>query len=200
MNPKVLGIAFCMLLMTTVIPMSATATRHTVPVDTKIVGNYKNYKSLAPVPSPDGKSYRVLMFCSDQKQTLEWISRINQSGFDKAWRSEFKKLTVLFMLPFTVIWFGTDDFRNWYATLYLEYRYKTEFQQFLQGYDTVNGSGMITYLWLSGTTHRPVDFEAQPDNTWVTNSWILDNGIYVPNPAIWKTLDFWHFDFPPTSA
>jgi hypothetical protein len=182
-----------------VIPVSATVTHHTVPLAEKTIGSKENYKSLAPIPSPDGKSYRVLMFCSDHEQTLEWISRINQSGFDKAWRSEFKKVTILFMLPLSVIFFGLNDFRNWYATLYFELRYKTEFRQFLQSYDTINGSGMITYLWLSGTTHRPVDFEAQPDNTWVNNSWILDNtGAYIPNPSIWKWLDFWHFDFPPT--
>lgn len=196
MNPKVLGVILCMLLMTSVIPASATSIRHTAPVETKIVGNYDNYKSIAPVPSPDGNSYRVLMFCSDQKQTLEWISRINQSGFDSAWRSEFKKVTFVLMFPFSIMWFGTSHFRDWYATLLLERQYKTQFQQFLQSYDTVNGTGMITYLWLSGSAHRPVDFEAQPDNTWVNNSWILKNGVYVPNPAIWNYLDFWHFDAP----
>ncbi|HVQ00167.1 MAG TPA: hypothetical protein VMT57_01505, partial [Candidatus Thermoplasmatota archaeon] len=111
---------------------------------------------------------------------------------------KFARVTIVLLLPGSILWFGLESFRNWYAELYLVQRHKTEFEQFLQTYDTVNGTGMITYLWLSGTAHRPVDFKAQPDSTWAPNSWILNNltGGYKPNPAIWGTLYFWHFNFP----
>jgi hypothetical protein len=68
---------------------------------------------------------------------------------------------------------------------------------FLSTYDFVNGSGMITYLWLTGTTKRPVDFKAQPDNSWIGNSWVPDGtGMLAPNPEIWNKLYFWYFDLP----
>jgi hypothetical protein len=54
---------------------------------------------------------------------------------------------------------------------------------------------MISYLWLTGKTDRLADFKAQPDNTWVVDSWILDNGAYIPNPEIRMDTFFWYFDF-----
>jgi hypothetical protein len=137
------------------------------------------------------------MFCHNNNQTLDWVTLVGASGFTKAWQTKFARVTLLFLLPGSILLFGLNDFRNWYTELFLELRYKTEFETFLQTYDTVNGTGMITYLWLSGTAHRPTDFQAQPDNTWIPNSWILDNtGTYIPNPEIWGQLYFWHFDFP----
>jgi len=197
MNSKIIGIILCMLLIATVFPVSASAPQKAIASAENTRGSKGEYKSVMPIPSPDGNSYRVIMFCNNHQQTLDWISLINQTGFEKAWRTKFMDLTLFFMCPFTIILYGLLGFRCWYLTLFLQVRHKAEFQNFLQTYDRINGSGMITYLWLSGTTHRPVDFQAQPDNTWVNNSWILDNGAYVPNPHIWDTLAFWYFDFPP---
>jgi hypothetical protein len=137
------------------------------------------------------------MFCENHEQTLEWISLINASGFEKAWQKKFIELTIFFLLPGTVLLYGLDDFRNWYAGLIIKSRHRAEFLSFLQGYDTVNGNGMISYLWLSGGLIRPVDFQVQPDYTWVDDSWVLDNsGAYIPNAEVWGTLYFWYFDFP----
>jgi hypothetical protein len=68
----------------------------------------------------------------------------------------------------------------------------------LNNYDEQSGSGMIIYLWLSGLTNRQIDFKPQPDNTWIDNSWIFDNGgVFIPNPEIWYEPFSWFFDFPP---
>jgi hypothetical protein len=72
-----------------------------------------------------------------------------------------------------------------------------EFQDFLNTYDTANGSGMVTYLWTAGDIlHDPVSFRTQPDNTLVSDGWILDSGVYVPNPNIWTKNFFWYIDVP----
>ena len=53
---------------------------------------------------------------------------------------------------------------------------------------------MITYKWLAGVINKPIDFKSQPDDTWIENSWILDdNGKYIPNPEIWDELPFLPF-------
>jgi hypothetical protein len=197
MRKKVVGIVVCSLLFLTVFSASTTAQQKTIPANDSTGGVKGIYKSVNALPSPDGKSYRCLMFCENHEQTLEWISLINASGFEKAWQKKFIELTIVLLLPGSILLFGLNDFRNWYMELALKLKYRTEFLTFLQSYDIVNGSGMITYLWLSGTLKRPVDFKAQPDNSWVETSWVLDNsGAYIPNPEIWGTLYFWYFDIP----
>ena len=56
---------------------------------------------------------------------------------------------------------------------------------YLEFLDDYNDTGMITYIWFKSATKKLVDFKIQPDNTWIENSWILDNGNYIPNPDIW---------------
>jgi hypothetical protein len=195
---EILGIVICILLVITVLPVSATSHQKFIQSNDNAIGTKWNYKSLKDIPSPDGNNYRCIMFCDDHEQTLKWISLINESGFKNAWQKKFIELTIFFTLPGTILLFGLADFRNWYAELFIKLRYKNEFSDFLTTYDIVNGSGMITYLWLSGMTNRPVDFKAQPDNSWVEDSWILDpNNAYIPNPEIWREEPFfWFFDLP----
>jgi len=196
MKKGIFCVLVCMLLIITVQPISATSNQKSYLSNDRTIGTKWNYKSLVDIPSPDGNSYRCIMFCDDHEQALQWISLINESGFEKAWQKKFMELTIFFILPGTILLFGLDDFRNWYAELVVKLQYKNEFLSLLDTYDTINGSGIITYLWLSGTTKRPVDFKAQPDNTWVENSWILDGGVYIPNPEIWTDGFLWYFDFP----
>jgi hypothetical protein len=194
---KIFGIVICMLLIITVLPVSGTLNQKSLLSYDKAIGIKGAYKSLIKIPSPDGNNYTCIMFCDNHQQTLEWISLINKSGFEKAWRENFVKLTIFFFLPGTIFYFGLDDFRNWYADLVIKLRYRNEFVDILNTYDTVNGSGMITYLWLTGTIKRPVDFKTQPDNSWMEDSWVLDDtGKFVPNPEIWRNDFFWYFDFP----
>lgn len=41
----------------------------------------------------------------------------------------------------------------------------------------------------TGIINKPIDFKSQPDNTWIENSWILDdNGKYIPNPEICELM------------
>jgi hypothetical protein len=185
-----------MLVFVTVLPMSVISGQKSYLFNETPVGIKRNYKSLNNVLSPDGNSYRCIMFCDDQEQTLQWISLINETGFENAWQKKFIQLTIFLLLPGTVLLFGLDDFRNCYAELLVKLQHKNEYLNFLNTYDTTNGSGMITYLWLSGTTDKPIDFRAQPDNTWVENSWILDGDTYIPNPEIWTDGFLWYFDFP----
>ena len=151
------------------------------------------------IPAPDGNNYTCIMFCNNHEQTLEWISLIDESGFEKAWLENFIKLTTFFILPGTILFFGLCDFRNWYSELFIKLRYRDEFLDFLNDYDELNDSGMITYLWLAGITNRPIDFKSQPDNSWIEDSWILDDsGVFIPNPEIWGELFFWYFEIPPS--
>lgn len=196
MNKKFFGIVLALLLMLTIIPVSATSNHQSLQINENSIGTKWNYKSRSEILSPDGNSYRCIMFCDDHEQTLKWISLIDESGFQKAWQKKFVELAILFMIPGTVILFGLDDFRNWFVKLSLKNTYQDEFVSFLDTYDTTDGSGMITYIWLSGAANRPVDFKAQPDNSWVEDSWILDNGAYIPNPEIWTDSFFWYFDMP----
>jgi hypothetical protein len=194
MRKKVLGIFVCMLLIITVLPVSGTLNQKSLLSNEKAIGTKGDFKSKKKISSPDGNNYTCIMFCENHQQTLGWISLINTSGFEKAWRENFIKLTAFFLLPGTIILYGLDDFRVWYLELFIKLKYKNEFLNFLDTYDTVNGSGMITYLWLTGKTNRPIDFKAQPDNSWVEDSWVLDNGVFIPNSEIWGPLLFWYFD------
>ena len=188
----------CMLMVITVLPVSATLPRQSHLFIDSDIGTKWNYKSKVDILSPDGNSYRCIMFCDDHEQTLEWISLINESGFEKAWQKKFIELTIFFCIPGTILFFGLEGFRNWYTELLVKTQYKDAFLDFLNTYDTVNGSGIITYIWLSEISNRPTDFKAQPDDTWLENSWILDNsGAYIPNPELWIENAFlWYFDFP----
>jgi hypothetical protein len=194
---KILSVCICMLLIITILPVSAKSNQKTSLSNDTGIGTKWSYKSLKAISSPDGTSYRCIMFCENHEQTLDWISLINESGFQKAWQKKFLELTIFLLIPGTKIFFGLEAFRNWYVGLFIKQWHKDEYSNFLSTYDTENGSGMITYLWLSKTTDKPIDFKAQPDNTWVDNSWILDNGAYIPNPEIWEDAFFWYFDFPP---
>jgi len=197
MRKKLLGIFVCMLLIITMLPVSATRNQSSFTSDDKAIGVSWDYKSMIDITSPDGNDYRCIMFCDNHEQVLNWISLISESGFQKAWQKKFIELTIFFILPGTILLFGLDDFRNWYAELLIKLKHQDEFLIFLNTYDTVNGAGMITYLWLTGRTNRPVDFKAQPDNSWVEESWILDTSdTYIPNPEIWNKLLFWYFDEP----
>lgn len=196
MKKKILGIIIGMLLIITVLPVTATVNQKSLISDDIAIGAKGAYKSRIEISSPDGNEYRCIMFCDNHEQVLDWISLINESGFQKTWQKKFMELTIFFLLPGTVLLFGLGDFHNWFAGLFAKLRYQNEFINFLNTYDAVNGSDMITYLWLSGMTNQPVDFKAQPDNSWVENSWILDNGEYVPNSEIWGDATFWYIDLP----
>jgi hypothetical protein len=160
------------------------------------VGIRGGYKSLIDIPSPDGNSHRCIMFCNNHKQTLDWISSIDEIGFEKAWQKNLIKLTIFFIIPGTVFWFGLNDFRESYTDLFIKLMYRDEFLDFLNTYDKINGSCMITYLWLAGLVRRPIDFKSQPDNSWIEDSWILDNSEFIPNPEIWEEPFLWYFNFP----
>jgi hypothetical protein len=208
MKIKFISVFICFLLISSVLSISATLAQNNITKTENIdkisflsinekIGIRGHYKSSKNIPSPDGDSYRCIMFCNNHKQTLEWISLIEESGFEKAWQKNLIRLTTLFIIPGTTLFFGLDDFRNWYLELFIKLKHKDEFLDFLNNYDESSDSGMITYLWLSGITNRPVDFKSQPDNSWIDNSWILDNsGIYIPNPKIWYEPFFWYIDFP----
>ena len=168
-------------------------------VEFENIGINGDYKSKIAINSPDGNDYRCIMFCYNHKLTLDWISEIEELGFEKAWRNKLMELTILLFLPGTLIYFALNDFRGWYFDLFLRLRYKNEFLDFISNYDQINGNGMITYLWLKTTIKRPVDFKPQPDNSWIEESWILDNGEYIPNPEIWDEPYYWYFDLPPLS-
>jgi len=75
------------------------------------------------------------MYCNNHKQTLEWISLIDESGFEKAWVKQFIKLTILFILPGTIFFYGLDEFQQWYTELYIKLKHKDYFINFLDDYD-----------------------------------------------------------------
>jgi hypothetical protein len=194
MNRKIIGLVCCMLLISTILPISATVSKEKVVSEN--IGINGGYKSKLAINSPDGKQYRCIMFCYNHEYTINWISQIEELGFEKAWKSKIKELTLFLILPVTILYFGTNDFRERYLDLFLKLRYKDEFVNFLEDYDQENGNGMITYLWLKVTNKRPVDFKSQPDNSWIEESWILDDGSYIPNPEIWDEPFLWYVDLP----
>ena len=193
MKKVIFCVLVCMLLLLTVLPVSATRNQSPITLNATAIGISTDYKSMIDISSPDGNVHHCIMFCKNHEQVLDWISSINEFGFQKAWLKKFLELTIVFMLPGTVFLFGLSHFRNAYAELSIHLKYKDEFLNFLNSYDIENASGMITYLWLSGNINRPVDFKTQPDNTWIEDSWILDDGAYIPNPEIWFEAFFWHF-------
>jgi len=210
MRRKMIGIFVFMLLISSVLSVSGTFEKKAIVKsvikdkmslisNNDAIGIFEEYKSSVDIPSPDNNSYTCIMFCNNHKQILDWISLVEELGFQKAWQKKFMSLTIFFIIPGTKFLFGLGDFRNWYSSLFVKLIYKDKFLDFLNNYDKLNGSGMITYLWFKGKTNRIVDFKAQPDNTWIDDSWILDGSKYIPNPEIWAELFFWYFDFPPQS-
>lgn len=207
---KIVGLLICMLLIVTIIPVSGISEQKQMPIYEKLdneslLSSYEGfgvkggYKSLKEIPSPDGNSYRCIMICNNHEQTLEWISLIDEFGFEKAWQKNLIKLTILLLLPGTLVYFALNDFRERYLDLFIKLVHKEEFLNLLNNYDELEGNGIITYLWLKGIIRKPIDFKSQPDDSWVEDSWILDEyESYIPNPEIWVELDFWYFDFPPT--
>lgn len=197
MKVKIVGILVCLLLILTVLPASGTRDEESIVDSTENIGVRGGYKSLIDISSPDGTKYICIMFCDNHQQTLEWKYLIDDLGFEKTWIRHLMKITIFFVIPGTILLFGLDDFREWCLELFIKLKYKEEFLDFISNYDESNESGMITYLWLTGEINRPVDFKSQPDNSWVNNSWILDdNGVYIPNPEIWDEPFFWYFDIP----
>jgi len=198
MNNKLVGILICTLLIGTLLPTTGILTKTVIGKsktleNNSLLPNYNDigikgiYKSLISIPSPDGNSYSCIMYCNDHTQTLEWISLVNQLGFEKAWQKQFIKLIILFILPGAVFLFGLDDFLLWYSELSIKQKQKVEFLNYLDNYDQSSGTGMITYSWVSGFTKKASDFKSQPDNSWIENSWVLDdNDNFIPNPEIWK--------------
>ncbi|UCD14201.1 MAG: hypothetical protein JSW60_01965 [Thermoplasmatales archaeon] len=209
MKKKIIGILFCMLLMSYALPVSGTSSQSIISnaetsYKNSLISYYEDigisggYKSMIDISSPEGKNYTCIMFCNNHEQTLDWIYNIDEFGFEKAWFNNLIKLTIFYIMPGTVLWFGLHQFREWYSDLFIKLRYKDDFLDFLNNYDEINGTGMITYSWLSGFTNRPIDFKSQPDNSWIEDSWILDEGGFIPNPEIWGELFFWYFEIPPT--
>ena len=197
MKKKIFGIFICMILVITILPVSATSNHTSFISSDNGSGTKWNFKSRIDISAPDENSYRCIMFCDNHEQTLQWKSLISELGFEKAWQKKFMELTLFLFLPGTIFLFGTMDFRNWYAELFIILRNKDVFLDFLNTYDDVNGSGTIIYLWLSEKTNRLVDFKVQPDDSWIEDSWVLDNsGAYIPNPEIWIETFFWYFDMP----
>jgi len=208
MKNKIIGIFICILFIGTVLPVSGKLTRIDNPyfdtLDNKYLipndGDYGvkgGYKSRIDILSPDGNEYTCIMFCKNHEKTLEWISEIEELGFEKAWLNNFIELTTFFILPGTVFFFGLNDFREHYIDIFIILRHREEFTVFLNNYDELNGNGIITYLWLKATINRPFDFKSQPDNSWIEDSWILDDtSQYVPNPEIWGELGLWYFEIP----
>lgn len=194
MKRKIIGLFFLMFLITSTLPVSATISREKIVSEN--IGINGGYKSKITINSPDGSDYRCIMFCTNHESTLDWISQIEEVGFEKVWAGKFIDLTTFLIFPGTVLYFGLNDFRERYLDLFLKLRCKDEFLEFLNNYDSINGKGMITYLWLKTAINRPVDFKSQPDDSWIEESWILDNGNYIPNPEIWDEPFLWYFELP----
>lgn len=191
MKRKIIGIFVCILLIGTVTQtVIAKPEKNILPLNDN-AGIRGGYRSIIEITSPDGSSYSCIMYCNNHKQTLEWINLIDESGFEKAWAKQLLKLTLLFILPGTIFYFGLDEFKHWYSELYIKLQNKDDFINFLTDYDQEAGAGMITYKWLSGIINNPIDFKSQPDNTWIEDSWIIDDyGKYIPNPEIWHELPY----------
>jgi hypothetical protein len=192
MKRKIIGIFICLVLI-------GTATQTIIAKSDNNIksSNYGNngisgeYLSIIEISSPDDDNYYCIMYCSNHKQTLKWITLIDEFGFEKAWEKQFTKLTKILIIPGTILLFGLAHFFHWYSGLFIKLQHKDEYLDFINSYDRETGSGMITYKWLSGVINKPIDFNAQPDNTWIENSWILDDyGKYIPNPEIWDELPY----------
>ena len=197
MNIKIIGFFIFMLLIGTILPTTGILTKTVIGTSNSsennnlmqndIIGIRGVYKSRFSILSPDGNNYSCIMYCNDHPQTLEWISLVNQQGFEKAWQKQFIRLIILFILPGSVILFGLDDFRLWYLSLFIKHRHNADFLNCLNNYDELNGTGIITYEWTSGLLDKGYNFQSQPDNTWIENSWVLnDDDVLIPNPEIWN--------------
>ena len=196
MKQKIIGILICMLLIGTLIPATKIVIGKNNPSENQLlesnssqVGVRWMYRSIMPIQSPDGKNYSCIMYCNNHNQALNWISLIDELGFEKAWQKHFMKLAIIFMLPGTILLFGLNDFMLWYLGLFIKQKHKVEFLNCLNSYDQINGTGIITYSWVSELKNKPFDFRSQPDDSWVENSWILgDNCYFIPNPEIWEKI------------
>ena len=74
-----------------------------------------------------------------------------------------------------------------YLSLFIKHRHKTDFLNCLNNYDELNDTGIITYEWTSELIDKGYDFKSQPDNSWIENSWVLnENDVFIPNPEIWN--------------
>jgi hypothetical protein len=193
---KTLILGIIVLLIGVAVQPSVTSIQPEGKVEFENNGTNGDYKSKIAIKSPDGNDYRCIMFCYNHKYTMDWVSKFEELGFEKAWRAKLMDLIILLLLPGTLIYFALNDFRALYLDLILRLRNKDDFLDFISNYDQINGSGMITYLWLKTAIKRPVDFKSQPDNSWIEESWILDDGKYIPNPEIWEEPNFWYFDMP----
>lgn len=193
MKVKLIGIIVCMLLIGTMLPVNATflkemkskaeiTNKGSYILDLENNGVTGVYKSLIDIPAPDGNEYNCLMYCNNHEQVTKWISQIDQGGFDTTWLENIIKLIVFYFTPGSILVFGLDDFFVWFMDLFLLRKHQDKYLEFLDDY---NDTGMITYIWFTSVTKKLVDFKIQPDNTWIENSWILDNGNYIPNPDIW---------------
>jgi hypothetical protein len=192
MKRKMLGFFICIILIGTVShTVIAKQDEDFIPLNYENEGVFGGYRSIIEISSPDGNNYHCIMYCRNHKQTSEWARLINESGFQKAWIKQFSRLVIFSFIPGTKFYYGLNDFKHWYSELFIKLRQKDEFMNFINSYDKETGSGMITYKWLSGTINKPIDYKSQPDNTWVENSWILDDyGKYIPNPEIWDELPY----------
>ena len=203
MKKELIGIFVCMLLIGTTFSVSGTFSQKLISEPEKlnrefIISDNENigvsglYGSLDDIPAPDGKKYPCLMYCNNNDQVSKWISQIDESGFDKTWQLNFIKLAILFITPGTIILFGLNDFLIWYMQLLIIKKHRDEYLDFMDNYDELNTSGMVTYIWSVSSTKTLIDFKIQPDDTWIEDSWILDNiDNYIPNPDIWiKKMSF----------
>jgi len=193
---KTLVLGIIVLLVGVAVPSSVATMQPDGEVGSENIGIYGDYKSIISIDSPDGNDYRCIMFCYNHEYTLDWISKIDELGFENAWKNKLMEITKFFVMPGSILLFGLNEFRAMYIDLFLKLRNKDDFLDFLSNYDQIDGKGMITYLWLKTTIKRPVDFKTQPDNSWVEESWILEDDVYIPNPDIWDEFYFWYFDSP----
>ncbi|KYK26610.1 hypothetical protein AYK20_03550 [Thermoplasmatales archaeon SG8-52-1] len=195
MKRKIIGFFIFLILIGTIThTVIAKTNKDLISLNNENAGIIGGYRSIIDISSPDGNSFPCIMYCINHKKTIEWITQIDDYGFEKAWVKQFTKLNTFFIIPGTILFFGLDDFTHWYSDLFIKLRYKEEFLNFINYYDKDTGSGMITYKWISGIFNKPIDFKSQPDNTWLDNSWILDDyGKYIPNPEIWHELPYLPF-------
>jgi len=146
MKIKFISIFICFLLISSVLSISATLAQNNITKTENIdkisflsinekIGIRGQCKSSKNIPSPDGDSYRCIMFCNNHDQTLDWISLIEESGFEKAWQKQFIKLTRFIIIPGTVFYYGLDSFRLWFKELFLKLNHRNEFLDFLNNYD-----------------------------------------------------------------
>jgi len=69
---KAIGILLVLMLaLTTVVPISAAVNHKPLGSHANAIDVQEEYKSLIEIPSPDGTSYRCIMFCENHKQTAD---------------------------------------------------------------------------------------------------------------------------------